>query len=126
VLHAGSGDGPGLPRELSAELFSPPYLFHGERPAITSGPDRLAFGQAFTIGTPDAGEIVRVNLIRLGSVTHAFDQSQRFLTLSFQRSAGGLTVSAPASGTLAPPGPYLLAILNGAGVPSVARIVSLQ
>jgi galactose oxidase len=126
VLHAGSGDGPGLPRELTAELFSPPYLFRGERPAISSGPDRLGYGQAFTVGTPEAGEIVRVTLIRLGSVTHAFDQSQRFLSLSFRRSAGGLTISAPASGALAPPGPYLLAILNGVGVPSVARIVLLQ
>jgi galactose oxidase len=126
VLHAGSGDGPGLPRELTAELFSPPYLFRGERPAISTGPDRVGYGGSFTVGTPDAGEIVRVNLIRLGSVTHAFDQSQRFVALSFRRSAGGLTVSAPASGALAPPGPYLLAILNGAGVPSVARIVLLQ
>jgi galactose oxidase len=126
VLHAGSGDGPGLPRELTAELFSPPYLFHGDRPVIADAPERLSYGQEFTVGTPDAGEIVQVNLIRLGSVTHAFDQSQRFLALNFRRSAGGLTVSTPSSGALAPPGPYMLAVLNGTGVPSVARIVSLQ
>jgi hypothetical protein len=29
VLHAGSGDGEGAPRQLNAELFSPPYLFAG-------------------------------------------------------------------------------------------------
>jgi galactose oxidase len=68
---------------------------------------------------------MRVTLVRLGSVTHAFDQSQRFIELSFQRTAGGLTVSAPLSGAVAPPGPYMVAILNKAGVPSVARIILL-
>jgi len=125
VLHAGSGDGPGLPRELSAELFSPPYLFRDERPVITSGPNTVSFGQAFSLVTPDAARVVRVTLVRLGSVTHAFDQSQRFIELGFQRTAGGLTVSAPVSGAVAPPGPYMVAILNNAGVPSVARIILL-
>jgi galactose oxidase len=126
VLHAGSGDGPGLPRELSAELFSPPYLFRDERPVITSGPDAVSYGQDFSLVTPDAARVVRVTLVRLGSVTHAFDQSQLFVELGFQRTAGGLTVSAPVSGAIAPPGPYMIAVLNNAGVPSVARIILLR
>jgi galactose oxidase len=125
VLHAGSGDGPGLPRELSAELFLPPYLFRDERPVITSSPNAVSYGQDFSLVTPDAARVMRVTLVRLGSVTHAFDQSQRFIELSFQRTAGGLTVSAPLSGAVAPPGPYMVAILNKAGVPSVARIILL-
>jgi hypothetical protein len=126
VLHAGSGDGPGLPRELSAELYSPPYLFHGPRPVILQAPSRVGYDQPFLVTTTSPGEIVRVTLVRLGSVTHAFDQSQRFVDLSLQRTAGGLTVRSPASSSVAPPGPYLLAILNGAGVPSVARTITIE
>jgi Domain of unknown function (DUF1929) len=125
VLHAGSGDGPGLSRELNAELFSPPYLFRGSRPVLADVPPTLGYGDSFFVGTPDGPRVVRVTLIRLPSVTHAFDQSQRFLELEFQRAAGGLTVEAPPSSFVAPPGPYLLTLLNSAGVPSVSRIVRI-
>lgn len=125
ILHAGSGDGPGLPRELSAEIFSPPYLFYGARPAITGAPDAVGYGEQFFLTTADAGQVTRVTLVRLSSVTHAFDQSQRFLELTFRKTAGGLTVTGPASNTMAPPGPYLLFILNGTGVPSTARIIRI-
>jgi galactose oxidase len=123
ILHAGSGDGPGLPRELNAELFSPPYLFRGPRPELLSLPEHASYGEAFLLATPDAADVVRTTLVRLGSVTHAFDQSQRFLELSFRRVAGGLLVTAPSSGAIAPPGPYLLTVLNDAGVPSISRII---
>jgi galactose oxidase len=126
VLHAGSGDGPGVPRELSAELFSPPYLFRGDRPVIDESPETISYGQPFLISTSDAGQIIRVTLVRLSSVTHAFDQSQRFMELDFRRSVGGLTVTAPESNAAAPPGPYMLATLNSAGVPSVARIIKVE
>lgn len=125
VLHTGSGDGPDLPRELNAEIFSPPYLFRGPRPTIAGAPETVAYSQPFFLATSDAPRIVRATLVRLGSVTHAFDQNQRFLELAFQRAAGGLTVTAPASGRLAPPGHYLLFILTGNGVPSVARILRI-
>jgi hypothetical protein len=123
VLHAGSGDGPGLPRELSAEIFSPPYLFQGTRPEVSGAPAAVGYGEQFFLSSPDAGRVVRVTLLRAGSVTHAFDQSQRFLELAFRKTAGGLTVTGPPSPTLAPPGPYLIFILNGTGVPSSGSIV---
>src|SRR4051812_4659354 len=126
ILHAGSGDGPGLPRELNAEIFSPPYLFLGPRAAIASAPSQVRYGQSFEVVTRDATSVVRLTLVRLGSVTHAFDQSQRFAELSFRRVAGGLSVQAPPASTLAPPGPYLLTLLNDAGVPSVSAMISLR
>ena len=125
ILHSGSGDGAGLPRELSAEIFSPPYLFRGARPAISSAPDAVSYGQQFLVATPDAGRVVRATLVRLASVTHGFDQNQRFLELPLARVAGGLGLTAPANGNLAPPGHYLLFILNSAGAPSPARIIQL-
>jgi galactose oxidase len=126
LLHTGSGDGPGLPRELNAELFSPPYLFKGPRPVVSSVPEAVEYGEQFPVLTPDAGAVVQVTLVRLSSVTHAFDQSQRFLELSFRRSAGGVTILAPSSGALAPPGPYMIFLVNEAGVPSLASILRLQ
>jgi galactose oxidase len=58
-------------------------------------------------------------------VTHSFNQNQRFNRLSFSQEAGGLNVTAPANGNLSPPGHYMLFILNGSGVPSVAKIIKI-
>jgi hypothetical protein len=49
--------------------------------------------------------------------------SQRFLPLSFSAGGGSLTVTAPLNADLAPPGNYMLFIVNTSGVPSVASIV---
>src|SRR6266496_5241233 len=48
VLSAG-GDFGGA----SAEIYSPPYLFKGARPTITSAPTNVTYGQSFVVGTPD-------------------------------------------------------------------------
>jgi hypothetical protein len=126
VLHTGSGDGPNLPRELNAEIFSPPYLFKGPRPIITGVPSVLSYGQTFFVASPDAGRLVRATLVRLPSVTHGFDQNQRFLELSMRRTAGGLSIVAPSSTALAPPGHYIIFALSSAGVPSSGSIVQIQ
>ncbi|HEY4648649.1 MAG TPA: galactose oxidase early set domain-containing protein, partial [Gemmatimonadales bacterium] len=126
VLHSGSGDGPGLPRELNAEIFSPPYLFRGARPQLQEAPAQAGFGENFLVSSPDALKVVRVTLVRLGSVTHGFDQSQRFVELSFRRVAGGLSVQAPISGAMAPPGPYLLTLLNDTDVPSTSTVILIR
>jgi hypothetical protein len=125
ILNAGSGDGAGAPNERNAELFSPPYLFRGARPTITSAPTEIRYGQQFRLLTPDAAAITNVSFIRLGSVTHAFDENQRFQRLSFTADATGLTVTAPSSSNRAPPGHYMVFILNGSNVPSVGRIVRI-
>jgi galactose oxidase len=126
LLHAGSGDGGNIPRELNAELFSPPYLFHGPRPTIGSAPDVVGYGERFEVATTDAGIITQATWIRLSSVTHSFDQNQRFVPLDVVRTAGGLTIMAPAGPNVAPPGPYMLFLLNGDGVPSIARIMRVR
>lgn len=125
VLNAGSGEGAGAPDERNAELFAPPYLFRGPRPEITNAPSEVSYGAHFRIETPQASAITHVSLIRLGAVTHAFDQNQRFLHLAFTADASGLTVTAPSEPNRAPPGHYMVFILNGSDVPSVARIVRL-
>jgi hypothetical protein len=126
VLHTGSGDGAGAASHRDAEIFSPPYLFKGPRPVISSAPNGLRYGQNFFLSTAQAATITQVTLVRLGSVTHAFDSNQRFNRLSFVAAAGGLTVTPPASRNLAPPGYYMLFIVNGNGVPSSAWSVQLK
>jgi galactose oxidase len=126
VLNTGSGDGAGITNQYNAEIFSPPYLFKGARPTISSAPSAVGYGQSFFVGTANPTAIVRVTLIRQGSVTHAFDSSQRFNELSFVRTSDGLTVTSPASSNLAPPGYYMLFILNGNGVPSTARVLRIR
>ena len=126
VLVAGSGERATNTDEFDAEIFSPPYLFRGSRPTLSDAPASLSYGGAFSVGTPDAGSIAKVTLVRPGSVTHAINMSQRFISLSFQSSASSLTVTAPANGNLAPPGDYLLFLVNADGVPSVGRFVNLR
>jgi hypothetical protein len=126
VLVAGGGRFQGPQNDqLSAEVYSPPYLFWGVRPTITLAPSSVAYGNAFQVSTPDASSIVRVSLVRLGAVTHSFDQDQRFLELSFERGADSVTVQAPANANLASRGFYMLFLINSTGVPSVAAFVRL-
>jgi hypothetical protein len=127
VLHAGGGDGGGTPNNLNYELYSPPYLFKGPRPVINGAtPNAVGYGQTIDVTTPDASTITKVTLIRMGSVTHAFDQAQRLLPLNFSASSGRVSVTLPGRRNVAPPGPYLLFIVNGDGVPSVGRIMLLR
>jgi hypothetical protein len=107
------------------EVFSPSYLSAAARPTITAAPDSVGYGEAFVVQTPEAAAIRQVTWIRLPSVTHAFDQNQRFNRLTFTASSGRLSVTAPANANLAPPGHYMLFVLDGQGVPSVAKIVRL-
>ena len=122
VLVAGAGDNDLAPDQLSGELYSPPYLFKGARPTITSAPSSVSYGGSFRVAT-SGSVITKVSLIRLGSATHAFDMNQRYQALTFSPDASGLMVAAPTNRNLTPPGHYMLFILNGQEVPSVATIV---
>ena len=127
VLVSGMGaDFGNVPNEMNAEFYSPPYLFKGPRPAISQAPAQISYGTNFFIATPDAATIATAVLIRTGAVTHFFDQNTRYVPLTFQQAAGGLTLSAPASANFAPPGYYMLFIVNSSGIPSIAPFVQLQ
>ncbi len=126
VLSAGGGDGGGVTPQRSYEIFSPPYLFKGDRPSYELASPSMRYGQPFAVSTADAASIRKVTIIRLPSTTHAFNMSQRLNTLEFEVTGGGLTVTPPAAGRFAPPGPYMLFLVNEAGVPSVAKTVMLS
>ncbi len=124
----------------NVEIFSPPYLFSttngvttpATRPVIVSAPDELTYGQNFAVGvgTVSAPEIESAVLVRLGSVTHGFNQDQRRVPLDITAREGNtLSVNAPAGGNDCPPGPYMLFVMkrNGSNLtPSVAKIVRVN
>jgi hypothetical protein len=115
-------------RDPSFEIFKPPYLFRGPRPAIRSAPARASLGDILTIRTRDArNRTLRVVLSRLPAATHLTDADQRTVELKIvDRRAGAVRVSVPIRPEVVPAGYYYLFLLkdNGKGLtPSVARIV---
>jgi hypothetical protein len=132
VLHGASGDAIGedgvtaIPPERNHEIFSPPYLFKGARPTITSATPNVTYGGTISVVTPNLAQVTEARWIRLGSVTHAFDMSQQANTLSFTRTSTGLSVDVPDDAKHAPPGYYMLFILNRNGVPSTGTMVRVQ
>jgi hypothetical protein len=126
-IFAGGGGHPagfGVP-QFEGEIFSPPYLFKGNRPTIASAPSIVNYGQTFLLETPDGAGAASVALIAQGTVTHTFNSNQRYLSLAFTQTSGGLNVTAPASANQAPPGYYMMFLVNGSGVPSLASWVRL-
>ncbi len=115
----------------NAEIFSPPYLFQADgtlapRPSIDAAPASTSYGASFDIATGNPAAIRKVALVRLGAVTHSDNMEQRYIPLSFTAGVTSLTAVAPANANVAPPGYYMLFIIDANGVPSVARMVSVQ
>ena len=76
--------------------------------------------------TQDAANIKSVVLVRPASVTHAWNMEQRLVGLVFTPTSGSaLTVNFPPNSNVAPPGYYMLFLLNNAGVPSIASFVQV-
>jgi hypothetical protein len=114
------------PRELRIELFEPWYFGRSDRPKIAHSPSEVRWGDRFHIQTRQANEIRAIAFVRAGSVTHAFDADQRYVGLKFTRGKGDeLHVSAPPDANIAPPGFYMLFILNRHGVPSNGRFMRI-
>ncbi len=126
VLVAGSGHAnPGYAGQNSAQIYSPPYLFKGPRPTISAAPSAATYGSTVPVSTPDAAAISAVNLVSLGADTHQSDMDQHFVPLTFSQTGSGLNVQIPSSAAIAPPGNYMVFIVNSAGVPSVASLIHL-
>jgi hypothetical protein len=120
VLAAGANGNP------TREVYSPPYLFRGARPTVASVPSSVDYGETFSVGTPDALRVATVVFMRPGSATHAANMEQRYVPLVFTPTdASTLEVVAPTEPNVAPPGYYMLFILDAQGVPSTAPFVFL-
>ncbi len=122
-----SGTTPWGQSELRMEVYSPYYLFKGERPAITNVAQSISYDQSFEVNYKcKTGSVESAVVIRLGSMTHAFDMDQRYIELEInQKRTDRMTVKAPRDAHVAPPGFYMLFLLSDEGVPSEAEFVQL-
>ena len=136
VLSVGGGQpaATGLPDNFNGEIYSPPYLFNPDgsavtasRPIITSVPPSVSYGSNFSVQVQNvAPGAANVLWIRTSAVTHTINMSQRLNHLPATQLGNTLTVTAPANANMAPPGFYILYVLNANGVPSVGQIVQIQ
>jgi hypothetical protein len=111
--------------EQRIEVYSPPYLYRGQRPAITAAPTAVGYGTAVTVRTSQAAPLRTFALVRPSAVTHSTDTEQRLVDVPFQPTPTGARLAMPRNPNIAPPGWYMLFALDAKGVPSVASWVRL-
>jgi Domain of unknown function (DUF1929)/Concanavalin A-like lectin/glucanases superfamily len=113
--------------EMRLDVYSPPYLFKGPRPVIQSAPTEWAYGQTVAIQTPAAGSVKWASLVRSGVATHSFNTNQRLVDLPIASQSGGVVeVEVTREPNIAPPGWYMLFLVDDQGIPSVAKWIHLQ
>ncbi len=117
-------DGKGTPTfEQRIEIYSPPYLYHGDRPVLGEGPQQVRRGTVVTFAARDSADIATARLIRPSAVTHVTNLQQRSIALGLTRHANSVELSIPTAAGLIPSGWYMLFVTNHEGTPSVARWV---
>jgi hypothetical protein len=129
VLKVGSGSGGTIYniRQKNGEIYYPPYFFNGERPVITVAPEAISYGATINLTLSTTKRMKGAALIRLGSATHAMNFSQYYIPLALKTQDAVATnsfVMTKSAGD-APPGPYMLVVVNESGVPSVAKMVTV-
>ncbi|XP_030541725.2 aldehyde oxidase GLOX1-like [Rhodamnia argentea] len=149
ILVAGSNTNPTYqftnvpyPTELRMEKFSPPYLnpaLQKYRPEIVAEltDKKMGYNRSFYIkfrvnsdGRRVRKRDVKVTMYAPPFTTHGYSMNQRLLQLAntVLRNEGGiyhLDTKSPPSGTIAPPGHYLVFVVYK-GVPSVGAWVQIQ
>jgi hypothetical protein len=139
VFSMGSNPGARGTYEAAIEIYTPPYLFDAndhlitDRPSITGvAPAVVGYNASFSVSYTSTLPISSAVLVRPGSTTHAFDMEQRLIGLCGPSpqpacsGTGSVTLTSPPNGNIAPPGYYMLFLLDSAGVPSIAKFVQLS
>jgi hypothetical protein len=140
VFSMGSNPGSRGSFQPAIEIYTPPYLFDAKdrlittnRPRITGvTPGVIGYNSSFFVTYTSTSAIVSAVLVRPGSVTHAFDMDQRLIGLCGPTpqppctGSSTLSLTSPLNGNIAPPGYYMLFLLDSAGVPSTAKFIQLS
>ncbi len=112
--------------EQRVEIYSPPYLFQGERPAPLTGPSQLTRGTTVDFTSASAGDITAARLVRPSAATHQMDPEQRSVRLDVTPATdGAVALSVPAEEGLLPSGWYMLFAVTADGLPSDATWVQV-
>ncbi|ORZ06314.1 glyoxal oxidase N-terminus-domain-containing protein [Lobosporangium transversale] len=107
------GDGP-FPTEYRVERFSPPYLFSKSITDTVGWPSKVHYGEIFDLSLEWYNiypKDVRVAFVQPGFITHSTHMSQRYVGLEIVKRDSLLSVKAPSSNGLAPPGHYMLVVV---------------
>lgn len=127
-----AGTGYGGVEEPNGQYFSPPYLFRKDgsgqratRPTATDAPESVQNGATFSLATGDPSRIRSASMVRIAATTHQVNAGQAYVPLTVSAVGGRVQMTAPAAAA-APPGYYMVFLIDDAGVPSVAPIVRLR
>ena len=119
-------------QEPNGQFFSPPYLFRKDgsgqpatRPSATDAPSSVAAGQGFSIATGNPANIAHASFIRLAATSHQVNAGQAFVKLPVTAASGRVEMTAPTVDQ-APPGHYMVFLVDKQGVPSIAPVVRLD
>lgn len=112
--------------EMRIEIYSPAYLFRGNRPSIIGGATELTRGTTSTFNLSNPDDIKDAKLIRPSAVTHVTDVEQRSIDLPFARTVDGISVRVPDNANLVPPGWYMAFVTNKQDIPSAAYWVHVK
>lgn len=112
--------------EMRIEIYSPSYLFKGERPSITGGEKKIERGTKTFLKTSNPDNIATAKLMRPSSVTHVTDVEQRSINLPIIKGKDGITVDIPANQNLVPSGWYMAFVTDKQGLPSAAYWVHVK
>lgn len=121
------GSNPTSSFEMRIEIFTPPYLQTGTaRPTVTGAAADLHYGDYASFATTQSAPITSAVLVRPASTTHQSDPNQRLIDVGFAKTATGVSVTMPTERNLAPPGWYMMFVVDAKGVPSVAKWIHLD
>jgi fibronectin type 3 domain-containing protein len=144
VMSMGSNPGPRGNYEPAIEIYRPAYLFDSSnqlipaanRPSITGiSPGVIGYNAPFSVTYTSTSPVNSAVLVRPGSATHTSDMDQRLIGLcgpspqpqcNGSAGSGTLNLTSPPHGNIAPPGYYMLFLLDSTGVPSVAQFIQLS
>ncbi len=119
--------------EYNGAFFTPPNHFKkdgsgqlADRPTVQDAPKSVAWGETFSVRSPEAASIRKASLIRLAANTHQYSFDQTFVPLDVTVSGDRVSMTVPSNGNTIPAGQYMLFLTDSAGVPSKAPVIRVD
>ncbi len=108
------------------DVYYPPYMFQGGRPAIESAPGVMDPSRSYLVKVNDPASIRYLRLMRPDNPTHVTDVNARSIAVNFTQAGNGyLRITIPSDSNIIPPSYYMLFAVNGKGVPSAGYWVQV-
>jgi hypothetical protein len=150
LVGSGNIDGNDEIERTDFRYYYPDYIF-ATRPVMATAPDTIDFGASGLVSVPHGTSVGEADLVALGSQTHSFDMNQRHVQVQLAgplytiASVGGTwtqvppaqctssapacydtySIQAPSTADTAPPGYYILFILDSNRIPSIGKVLKL-